>query len=339
MAVEAQTVETPVVEVPKATEVLESMTSDERHDWQLTGKVPARPKTGESSTPAAPADKEKSEPEKQAETASAPDTDKPAQEPDKGKQIEHLSRSDRRVSELLAERRALRDKLEELKREKATPKAVEQADSAPAHASLPTIPATLKAKIDALIENADKFERYEDLIAAIVLETQQSVGPDTVKAILKQEAEAQQKAKAQEKIADSWMQSVKAAAGKHADYQSVVDTPEMAELIPVNSPLNALLIDSEMGGEVLYYLGQHQDEIVRLQGLAPIAQAREVFKIEQALSEKSPAPPVNRAPEPPTVLGTGETASADAVSEALKNKDFKAYEKAANEKDKKRFGP
>jgi uncharacterized membrane protein len=334
----ADEVQVEVVETPKATEVLDSMNSDERKNWELTGKYPEKPKSEAKAASATPASEAKSEPET-AKTEADSEPAKPAQEQEKGKHQEHYNRTERRIFELLGKNKALQAQIEELKRSsEVKPKAETTAGSAPAKpTTIAKIPEGLKAKIDALIENADQFERYEDLIAAIVLETHQSIGPETVKAILKQEAEAQEAAKVQEKVTNSWMKSVNVAAKKHADYGSVVDTPEMSELIPVGSPLNAILIDSEHGGEILYYLATHQDDIERINGLSPINQAREVFKIEQSLSTTSPVPTKTAAPEPPRTLGAGETVSSDPLDEALRNKDVGAYMRIANEQEAKRL--
>ena len=146
-----------------------------------------------------------------------------------------------------------------------------------------------------------------------------------------------QVSEAQEKISEKWMKSVKDAAGKYTDYEAAVDSPEMAKLIPVGSMLNSLLVDSELGGEILYHLATHKDEIKRISVLPPIAQAREVFKLETTLSGSPVQTETEEVPPPPRSLGSGEILPANAVTAALQAKDAGAYMKAANEEDKKRL--
>jgi hypothetical protein len=320
---------------PSATAILESMTSEERATWDKTGEIPVRPQ-GESTTSATPATVAKSGPEETpVEVESESKTDKGTQETEKEKPA---SRGDKRILELLGKNKALEAELEELRKPKVEVKAEVKPESAPGKPSSPVvIPDALKAKIKAVVEQADQFETYEDMISALIVETVQMIGPDVVESKLKQKEEAQQAAKAQEKISEKWMKSVKDAAGKHTDYEAAVDSPEMAKLIPVGSMLNSLLVDSELGGEILYHLATHKDEIKRISVLPPIAQAREVFKLETTLSGSPVQTETEEAPPPPRSLGSGEILPANAVTAALQAKDAGAYMKAANEEDKKRL--
>lgn len=171
------------------------------------------------------------------------------------------------------------------------------------------------------------------MVSALAVEVMQTMGPELVKQVLKQEEEGRQAAKAQEKVNEKWMKSVNEAAGKHTDYESAVDSPEMAKLIPVGSTLNSLIVDSELGGEILYHLATHKDEIKRISDLAPIAQAREIFKLEITLSGSPAKEEVEEVPPPPKTLGPGEVASLNAEDAAAQRKDAGAYIKAANERE------
>lgn len=130
-----------------ATEVLEQMTAEERKSWQETGNVPVRPKEAPA-TSAAPASEAKSEPEKQpAETQPESEPGKVAQETEGDKVLDPLSRGDRRILQLLAERKALRAEIEGLRHPKAEVKAEPKPESAPGKPSTPVvIPEALKAK-------------------------------------------------------------------------------------------------------------------------------------------------------------------------------------------------
>lgn len=332
--------EVAVVETvqPSGTEILESMTDAERKDWQATGEIPVRPKEVPA-TSVTPASEAKSEPvEIPAETKPESEPGKAAQEVEREKPT---NRGDRRILELLGKNKELQAELEEFRRAKVEVKAEVKPESVLGEPS-----SALKTKIAEIVGKADQFETYEDMIAVIVAESIRTMTPDmvrdilvesapeTIRKVLKVEAEARETAKVQEKVTAAWMKSVKTAAGKHADYESVVDAPEMTKLIPIGSILNSILVDSELGGEILYHLANHKDEIKRISALPPIAQAREIFKLETTLSG-SPAPSETEVPPPPKVLGAGEITNADAETAARERKDAGAYIKAANEREAK----
>lgn len=321
------------------TEVLESMSPEQRAEYNKTGEIPVRPQ-GKSAAPAPPATVAKSEPEETpAEAKPESEPGKTVQETEKEKPA---SRGDKRILELLGKNKELLAELEELRRPKVEVKAEAKPESAPGKPSSPVvIPDALKAKIAALVGKADQFETYEDMVSALAVEVMQTMGPDLVKQVLKQEEEGRQTAKAQEKVNEKWMKSVNEAAGKHTDYESAVDSPEMAKLIPVGSTLNSLIVDSELGGEILYHLATHKEEINRISALAPIAQAREIFKLETTLSGSPAQEEIEEVPAPPRILGTGSTLPPNAVVKALKDGDkdptaFTRFRAAANEEDLKR---
>ena len=336
MAIEVQTQSDTELQ-SSGTEVLESMTPAERTAWNKTGELPAKPKVGESTAP--PATEAKSEPaEKSVEPAPAPDTGKTAQDAEKGKGEDHVSRADKRILQLLAERKALRAENEELKRPKAAAPVEKEPEPTTGKPSAPfKIPDALKAKIASLTGNADQFETYEDMVAALGMEVVNAMVPEMVKQVLKQEAEAREAAKEQEKVTKAWMKTVDAAVEKHPDFGKVVDTPRMTELIPGDSTLNAIIVDSEMGGEILYHLASHQDEAERIAALGPLAQAREIFRLEASLRGSS-APVSTEVPPPPKIVGTGETTPLDPVAKALKDgatdqNAFRRYVSVANHED------
>ncbi len=96
------------------------------------------------------------------------------------------------------------------------------------------------------------------------------------------------------------------ARAKFADYdEKVIDgahnwpcTPEMAEAIRT----------SDAGGEVAYHLASNPDEARRIATLAPIAQARELGRIEATLTATPKDPPsvkTTNAPKPPQAQARG----------------------------------
>lgn len=67
----------------------------------------------------------------------------------------------------------------------------------------------------------------------------------------------------------------------------------------------AVIWESEIGPEIAYHLAKNPDEALRICNLTPLAQAREIGKIEAALAPKPPAvKKPSSAPEPITPVGS-----------------------------------
>jgi len=133
------------------------------------------------------------------------------------------------------------------------------------------------------------------------------------------EFEAKQEAKAQEaKVqaerqtkAQTWAEKVTAAKAKYSDLDQVLNvpfaTPAMQEVI----------VDSENGVDVAYFLAKNLDEARRIAALPPLAVARELGKLEArfaaaATTEKPVvAARTTQAPPPPTPVGARGVSTVD----------------------------
>ncbi len=179
----------------------------------------------------------------------------------------------------------------------------------------------------------------------------------------------EQERKAQQELAPKW----KPGIDKYPDFAAVAGNPDL--LLPRFGAADIFLRNSENAAEVLYYLGQHPEILQRFYrytpgpndrkakdgqpGLLtgkwenlvdPVLQTIELTKIETALTgaasataaaivpppaQKPPAAPHKPLPPPPTVLSAHGSASGDPIEEAVKNKSFADYEKAANAAERK----
>ena len=54
--------------------------------------------------------------------------------------------------------------------------------------------------------------------------------------------------------------------------------------VPITQHMAEAIADSDMGGDVAYYLGTHRDEAHRIASLSPVQQVRELTKLETKLS-------------------------------------------------------
>jgi signal recognition particle GTPase len=103
---------------------------------------------------------------------------------------------------------------------------------------------------------------------------------------------------------------------KNADYDDVVHDD-----VPITKEMAAMILESEIGPDVAYYLGKNLDEATRISRLNPLAQAREIGKIEAALSSSNP--PVKKAssaPEPIKPVGSRSTAPVVSTSDPRSTK-------------------
>lgn len=87
------------------------------------------------------------------------------------------------------------------------------------------------------------------------------------------------------------------------DYQDVID--DVSDVI-VTPGLQEALLDSENGHEILYHLAKNKDELLRINKLSLVAQAREIGKWEAKISkeEKPEIKTKTAAPPPPKPVGT-----------------------------------
>ncbi len=127
--------------------------------------------------------------------------------------------------------------------------------------------------------------------------------------IQKSERERDQRTE-QEILADDWGEKEATITEKHPDYEEVTATAFEA-LQSTKGPAQAAVAHvvqySEVGPELLYYLGQHPEEVRRIAQLHPTQAALALGRIEGRLvteteggDEKTPPPP--RAPKPPTPI-------------------------------------
>lgn len=96
------------------------------------------------------------------------------------------------------------------------------------------------------------------------------------------------------------------AADKYDDFHSVVTAD-----VQVSSAVGEAIKDSDVGPDLMYFLGKNPDEARRISALNPVAAVREIGRIEARIEEASkPKPkPFSKAPEPVKPLGGKEVVS------------------------------
>lgn len=169
--------------------------------------------------------------------------------------------------------------------------------------------------------------------------------------------QTQNLAEAEKIVMQTWTKRIQEARTKHADYDDVATAVVNAKddfgremfYLPKGSGADQFLMDSELGSEVLYYIGQHMDETKHIFArnqdgsfvLNPVRQIRELSKIESLIapsaapkppaSAKPPAKPVTQAPPPPHQV-SGKSPAGDPLEKAVKDGDQGEYTRIENER-------
>jgi hypothetical protein len=292
--------------------------ADEHSTWMATGKLPEAPSLA-ASTPA-------------TKTAGAAQADKPAtesatvsqqQEPVKGKGAEA------RKAELRAEIQSLLKERDSLK---AKPDAIAAPSPAPKETrSEKPVKPVFGDKDGETWEQFDK--RNDEYLEKLV---QHSLAEDR-RAREKERADAETTA-ANKRIEDGWNERVAAAKSKpgREDFAEVAFSKET----PISPVMDGFILDSDVGPEILYYLGSHVEEAKAIAAATPYKAARALTVIEQSLnapatSPAKPAPaviPTTRAARPATDLRATNSAPADEVRAAVEANDYTRFAELQNAK-------
>ena len=128
----------------------------------------------------------------------------------------------------------------------------------------------------------EQFESYEDYAEALAERKAQDL-------LARREAEQQQKA-----FLEAYHEREEAARDKYDDFEQVAYNPNL----PVTDVMAQTIQASEIGPDVIYYLGSNPAEAKRIAQMPPILQAREIGKIEVKLTAEPPVKKTSNAPAP-----------------------------------------
>lgn len=329
----------PLAAGSSPTEILKALTPEQYKVWQRTGDLPevapkTPAKTEETKAASSPAANTAvtEPPAKAAETVADP---VPVKEEPKAKGAEA------RIKELLADNKKLASELEALRKPPAIALVKSEEPAKPLRNEVDSKTGQLKFATDDAFDSA-----YEKWMT-------DKVSHDVRKQIAK-ENEAVRVAEQNKIIEQRMLNSIKITKEKHPDFETVLEMDEKGQMqaqavksIKQNGVLDAWILDSELGMEILYHLAKNPSEIERIQALNPFAAARELTKLEDKLSVSTPASPkpeekassapnVTKAPAPAANISGKATAPVDEEEAAVKAQDFLRFEKVANEEDFRR---
>lgn len=123
------------------------------------------------------------------------------------------------------------------------------------------------------------------------------------------EVESQRQQEAQQRTQQEKVQGFQAKAAEfakeHPDYHVVAENPN----VPISQPMFDAIVESDMGPQIAYHLGQHPEEASRISSMSDYGAARELGKLEAQLSIP-PKPKTSQAPDPVEPVGGGSERTA-----------------------------
>lgn len=278
----------------------------ERLEWRKTGKLPDAPPASSAAPTVEPSAATAATPE----PASEPAESDPDYKPKTAKRIKDLLERAERAERALAASQAPAPK-------SAEPPASPAAAAAPASKLTKPDP----EKFTYGTADPDYLEALTDYKVALNEETREA------------RAEAQRRTSQQEaerkRLAESWGKRVEAAKGKHADFEAVALLAPTS--IPPGSLMDAWVLESEHGAEVLYHLQKNPTDVSRILALTPHQQVRELVALESVAT--APPKTVSSAPEPGPVLGARGSEGASAAARAVKAGKTGDYIREKNRED------
>ena len=321
---------TPVTVDSTPTEILKSMTPAQHKTWRETGATPELKEAASVDSPSTAKTEVVEEP-KTPEKVAEPTTASAEPSVSRGKNAET------RIKELLADNKRLSSELEAARKPVAAAQAKKDEAIAKPH----------RNDVDEKTGLA-KYATDDDFLDARDKYVSDMASKQTRADIAKEDGErrvAEQNAILQKK----WLNSLTIAKEAHADFDKVCEIDskgafQNAELkkIKGGGALDRFCLDTQRGGDVLYYLAAHPGEVDRIQAidsLEEIAEALVELKknslatAEPAKKDEGSKPQVTKAPAPATDVGGKATAPADEAEAALKRGDFRSYMKEENRKE------
>jgi hypothetical protein len=196
-------------------------------------------------------------------------------------------------------------KIQKLEREVQT---LRTAKAAPVQETVVETPKPKPSPKDFQIEGTDSYdvEAFTEALTDWKLDSKLS----EVEKTRTEKAKAEQAKSEQQKTLEAWQQKQGAVAkAKHSDYDEVIGSADFN----VSPLMHEAILNSEVGGELAYYLASNPDEAASIASMNSYQAAKALNKIEAQFAQEEsaeqkededepPAPPVSKAPAPITPI-------------------------------------
>ena len=170
----------------------------------------------------------------------------------------------------------------------------------------------------------EQFSSYEDYAEALAERKAEEL-------LARREA-----ARQQAELLNSYHDREEQARDKYDDFDQVAYNPNL----PVTEVMAQSIQASDIGPDVLYYLGSNPKEADRIARLSPILQAKEIGKIEAAMSSNPPVKRTSTAPAPiaPVTARSSGTPAFDTTDpRSVKNMSTSEWIEAERQRQIKKY--
>lgn len=158
----------------------------------------------------------------------------------------------------------------------------------------------------------DQFQDYESYIEAVTdWKVEQKF--KGIKAQTEQERQRHAQSQHEAKIRENLTK----AADKYDDFEEVISSPDLIVTIPMRDAIG----ESDMGGDIAYYLGTNKQEAAQIAKLSPIGQVKAILALETKL--KAPKKVTTDAPEP--INPSGGTAKVSKSPAEMTDAEFDTW--------------
>lgn len=254
-----------------------------------------------------PAEGENPAPEQEATAAPAPEQDPPAT-PEEPEEQPAKTFSQEELDEIVRKRLAREQRKWEREQTTRTAQPPQGDSQPPLPPADPDNPAEMQAYIHALAQ-----QQAQEIVAQQRAQTEQA------------------------QLLDAYRDREEQALDKYDDFESVAYNPNLR----VTDYMAQTIQASEIGPDVLYWLGSNPKEAARISQLPPLQQAREIGKVEAKLVDNPPVKKTTAAPPPinpvtpagkgAKVVDTTDPRSIDTLStsewiEAERQRQIRAWE-------------
>lgn len=144
------------------------------------------------------------------------------------------------------------------------------------------------------LEDFDNFDDYIDAKADYV--ATKKINETLTEREKRQQAEQAQAA--QVRTVEGWNKRVASATAEMPDFHDVVSNAD----VPLSRPMAEVIMASDAGPKLAYYLATHQDEAEDISAMPPIAAIRALTRIEDKLAAETAK--ASKAPPPVNPVGT-----------------------------------
>lgn len=146
--------------------------------------------------------------------------------------------------------------------------------------------------------------------------------------VRKEAARAAREELTREQQSQTKMERVASHQEREAEFaKDLPDYFEIAHYAPINETMADVIMESENGPAIAYYLGKNPRVAASIARLSPLQMAREIGRIEATkLAEKPKPPQVSSAPPPAPKLSAGDS-KVEKDPKEMTDKEFDAWRK------------